>query len=371
MGIFLLFLSLSIKSPEPEDYCETYILEKNLTTPSPLWDRVYDSSYNGFLTIQGSLDEKRWYLFYKAKAEFARYKRFKMRYRYYRLSDYNAFAEVHRFEPTIKIWKDFYSHLVMVPTFDKGKEKVGFGFSYFIRPIDYLEMFFIIKDLEHNAVSDTPYTQQPYILSLDFSKEWEWGRVKGYFEYTLPWEKSLQGYRERRISFKSDGRIDVKSLNKFRFGGIWEYCSHSLLSGDSLREFMAEPFFRSPLIKNWWLNLQYRWTYKRHYSYHRIWDGVSLIFEHPLISRSLLGIGYQQSMRRIWIDDRKLSDSEACQKRLILSFEFRLPYSFLIAKEALDLDKLKNVWNYLVSHQYSSALAYLHDRTSFGLLFHF
>lgn len=366
MGILLLFLSLGIKSPEPEDYCETYILEKNLATPSPLWDRVYDSSYNGFLTTQGSLDEKRWYLFYKAKTEFARYKRFKLRYRYYRLADYNDFVEIHRFEPTIKIWRDFYSHLVIVPTFNKGKDRLGFGFSYFLRPIDYIEAFLIIKDLEHNTVSDTPYTKQPYILKIEFSKKWEWGRVKGYFEYTTPWEKPI----ERGVSFKSDGRIETKAFYNSLLGSIWEY-NHSLTSKDTLNEFMMEPFFRYPLIKRLFGNLQYRWEYKRHTSYYRIWDGLSLLFEYSLSSNSILGIGYQQSLRRVWIDNLKVSDPQACQKRLILSFEFRPPHSFLVAKEALDLDKLRNVWNYFVSSEYHYALAYLHDRTYFGLLFHF
>ena len=366
MGLLLLFLSLSIKSPEPEDYCETYILEKNLATPSPLWDRVYDSSYNGFLTTQGSLDEKRWYLFYKAKAEFAKYKRFKMRYRYYRLSDYNESTEAHRFEPTIKIWRDFYSHLMIVPTFDKGKEKLGFGFSWFTKPIDYLEMFFIIKDLEYNAVSDTPYTHQPYILSLDFSKEWKWGRIKGYFEYTTPWERAM----ERGASLKSNGRVETRVFLNSLLGSIWEY-NYSPVSKDTLSEFMVEPYLRNPLTKRLFGNLQYRWEYKRHTFYRRVWGGLSLLFEYSLNSNSILGIGYQESRREVWIDNSKVSDPQAYQRRLILSFEFRLPYSFLVVKEALDLDKLKNVWNYFISSDYHYAFAYLHDRTFFGLLFHF
>lgn len=377
-----------ILGSEPEDTLATYLMESYFALPSPQWVMRYDSTKNGFQTLQGSLDDAHWYLRYDAKFELTITKTLWLRYRYRRLADYGDSIESHRIEPKFRIDKDLSLGLIAVPTFTKGRSQLGFDLGWFRDPLNYLDAALVVEDFANNEAvrhlkpgpGKEVYTRQPVRFEIEASK----GLPNGRFKLGLGWlpgsVKELQDptapSTTRRNSFDLWGRLDHSPIPS-----LWLSLDISLnrsfeeergpdrVSLDRLRELRVVPLLLVQLSTHSWIDLQWLYSYKLHNLYTRVWDGPAILLAHQPNPGLMIGLGYQRSLRRRWEDGELTPDPLAVQNRLSLHCElFPRGRVSISLKEGLDLDNLTGFKLSLAQRRIGHALRILHERAYFGLL---
>lgn len=345
-------------------------MDANIIQYSRYWEEVYETSRSAFRTSQGCLDMTFWKVAYDGKFEVAFNPTFSLRYRFRMVGDYDEEFAEHRFEPTMKIWKDLYAHLVISPAFRKCSDEAGLGLAWRHGTANWLALYGVAEAFDHNFAlkyvpqgpANDPFRRIPLRLELDARGELDWARVRLYSELGtqanqyLVWPDSSREEWDRYFD-KSlvGGRLELRPLTGLWVGSRFSWSrtrsetrwpAQGTVTADTLTDMWFEPFFSWYLSEKLELRGEYRiWdTYRNTDSvtYHRDWDIIStLVSWHPLPVLVVEG-GYQRSSRYRYNNDtliREPFSGRHTQSRILLNLELRLKSGMMFTiKEGLEMD---------------------------------
>jgi len=348
-------------------------MDVNIAQFSRYWERVYETSPSGFRTSQGCHDMKHWYQIYEAKTE-ARFNRtFNMRYQFYMVRDYEVAITRHRFEPTMRIWRDLYAHLVIVPAFYKKNDEAGLGMAWRRGSTDWVALYAIAQAFDHNfslmyspeGPDNDPFRRIPFKFELDARGELSWARLRLHGELGtrsnqyLNWPDSIQYVWDRdHDKSLAWGRLELRPVQNLwlgaRFGWsgsrsrtLWPGSEgRDTLTADTLRDLWVEPFISLSPTDRLELRVEHRiWDTRRDtdsLTYFRDYDVISALASwHPLPAL-LIEAGYQRSWRYRYNNDTLIPEpwsGRHSQSRLLFNLELRLRSGMmLVIKEGLEMD---------------------------------
>ena len=347
-------------------------MDVNIAQFSRYWEMVYETSPSGFRTSQGCHDMKYWYQIYEAKTE-ARFNRtFSMRYRFCMVRDYEVAITSHRFEPTLRIWRDLYAHLVIVPAFYKKDDEAGLGMAWRRGSTDWVALYAIAQAFDHNfslmyspqGPDNDPFRRIPFKFELDARGEAQWLRMRFHGELGtrsnqyLDWPDSIQYVWDRDQDMSlAWGRLELRPVRNLwvgtRFGWsgdrsrtLWPGRDANRLTADTLRELWVEPFIALSPTDRLELRIEHRiWDTRRDMdslTYFRDYDVLSTIASwHPLPAL-LIEAGYQRSWRYRYNNDTLIPEpwsGRHSQSRLLFNLELRLRSGMMLTiKEGLEMD---------------------------------
>lgn len=351
---------------EPEDICEIYLMDMNIAKFSPSWELAYDSVTSGFRTSQGCLDLKKWYQFYEIKFSSPLYKNFGVRYKYLRLDDYGINKAIHRVDPYLQINKDIWLFLTITPNFLKRDDEIGAGIGHRENELNYIELFFILRNFSHNfgliktrpGPEYDPYHKFPYKFLLRTRRVWDWFRIKSSTEFVTKAKKVYVNPADPKTeifnSFGGETRIELSPFSNLWIGTMINFYKNfsnlhifnkDYLAYDSLSYAYIEPFLDLKLNEKYKFIFEYTYTIKTRNtdtsSYFRNWWGVKGLFNFKLLRPWIIGgIGYQHTTRETYLNNKLLKEGPVPkQNRLLLTLEFRFPSgAFLVIKEGIELD---------------------------------
>jgi|GEM_PF-1181937 len=348
-------------------------MDVNIGQFSRYWDKVYETSPSGFRTSQGCHDMKLWYQLYEAKIEADFNRTFSLRYQFYMVRDYDVAITRHRFEPTMRIWRDLYAHLVIVPAFYKKDDEVGVGMAWRRGSTDWLAFYAIAQAFDHNfslmytpeGPDNDPFRRIPFKFELDARGELRWARLRFHAELGtrsaqyLCWPDSIQYVwdrdQDRSLAW---GRLELRPVRNLWLGARFGWSGdrsqtlwpgregRDTLTADTLLEFWAEPFISLFPTERLELRLQHRiWDTRRDMdslTYFRDYDVLSTVASwHPL-PVLLIEAGYQRSWRYRYNNDTLIPEpwsGRHSQSRLLFNLELRLRSGMMLTiKEGLEMD---------------------------------
>lgn len=370
MWIFLLAL---VSYSQPGDTNIYGGMDANIAQFSRYWENVYETSPSGFRTTQGCLDLVGWYQLYEAKTEAAFNKTFSLRYRFQMIRDYEYEITEHRFEPTMRLGGDFYTHLVVAPYFLKEHDEAGIGFSWRDDYTDWVAVYGILQAFDHNfsllyrppGPRNDPFRRIPLKLELDARKEFDWMRLRLHTELGtraeqyLVWPDSAWSQWERTFDRSMGwGRLELRPLK-----GVWVGTRFSArrtrsrtlwparagadsLTADTLLNYWVEPFLSFSPSRSLELRLEYRiWdTYQGTDSltYFRDWDILSTSISWQPLPVLVVETGYQRSLRYRYLADTLILEPYSgrhYQSRILFNLELRLKSGMMLTiKEGIETD---------------------------------
>ncbi len=267
----------------PEDSNYTYLLDKQLAHYFPSWEARFDSLIGGLRTSQGCLDYLHWYIDLETKFEVHLSKILGLRYRNKYLGNYQNHISNHYFEPFFQLRENLRLLLSVAPHYYKGDDEIGTGFFLGRNYLNFLEMFIIIEDFDHNfSLRKMPpgpekilYKQHPVKLRSIFNTYWETGHLnikceltnRYRLQSTEPWDVYPSAYTEKGLHRCFYTRI-WQDINRLRIGGIVDIKQSELLRIDTLSyeehilEIIAEPMITYRLTEKWIPTLYLSYNYK-------------------------------------------------------------------------------------------------------------
>ena len=365
-------------------------MDVNIGQFSRYWDKVYETSPSGFRTSQGCHDMKLWYQLYEAKTEACFNRTFSLRYQFYMVRDYDVAITRHRFEPTMRIWRDLYAHLVIVPAFYKKDDEVGVGMAWRRGSTDWLAFYAIAQAFDHNfslmytpqGPDNDPFRRIPFKFELDARGELSWARLRFHaelgtrFNQYLDWPDSIQYVwdrdQDRSLAW---GRLELRPVQNLWLGARFGWSGdrsqtlwpgregRDTLTADTLRDLWFEPFIALSPTDRLELRLQHRiWDTRRDMdslTYFRDYDVLSTLASwHPL-PVLLIEAGYQRSWRYRYNNDTLIPEpwsGRHSQSRLLFNLELRLRSGMMLTiKEGLEMDFFpRNLFRSPHNHTYIS-----------------
>jgi hypothetical protein len=183
----MIFLLLGVMAYNPpEDSVSYYGVDLVWWQFSRQWDEAYDTSLSAFRTAQGSYDMFYWYQHTEGKVELPCISFFSLRYVYEARFNFQEKVEYHRIEPTFRIFKDFYAHLMISPFYDKRYDEMGAGLSYRPSTHNWIYFYGIMQGFDHNnsmrnilpGPNKDPYGILPFRFEIDGRGELPWLRAR-------------------------------------------------------------------------------------------------------------------------------------------------------------------------------------------------
>jgi len=350
-------------------------MDANIAQFSSHWEWVYETASSGFRTTQGCIDMKGWYQVYEAKTEAAANSVLSMRYRFYMVRDYDSTVTEHRFEPSVRVWRNMYAHLVIVPHFLKKEDEAGVGLAWRRGSGNWLAVYAVLEAFDHNfsLMHDSPgperdpFRRIPKKFELDARGELDWLRVRGHCELGTQAEQYLdcpdtvcEVWERNYDKSRAWGRLELRPVANLWLGSRlawarnrsrtrWPTRETDTLTADTLLDFWVEPFVSVYPTERLELRLEYRmWDTRRgmdSLSYYSDWDILSTLASwHPL-AWLLVEAGYQRSVRYRYNNDTLILEPwkgrpGQPQSRLLFNLEFRLRSGMmLVVKEGLEMDR--------------------------------
>lgn len=367
MVLLLAFLAFV----QPEDESTYYGMDMAIARFSLYWDNVYETSPHGFRTSQGCHDMRHWYQIYQAKTEAPFTKAFSLRYDFYMLRDYETSITRHRFEPTVRLARDFYLHAMAVPSYYKKEDEAGAGLAWRGGERNWLAVYGIVRSFDHNmSLMYTPagplndsFMKIPYRLEIDARGELDWVRLRLHAELEtrsrqrLHWpDSALYEWDRERDRSSVWGRAELKPLKGVWVGGNFSWLrdrsrtlwpAQSLVTADTIRDWWVEPFLSISPTPRLELSGYYQiWRTGRDMdslSYRRDYDiFTSLVTWNPW-PFLVLEAGYQRALRYIWNDEVLITEPYSGvlkQSRLLLNAEMRFASGVMVVvKEGIEMDR--------------------------------
>ncbi len=357
---------------QSEDYSIYYGLDANIAQYSSYWESTYETSFSGFRTSQGCHDVRRWYMIYEAKTEAAFNRVLSLRYQFYMLRDYDAEITRHRFEPTMRVWRDMYAHLVIVPAFYKRNDEVGLGLAWRRGNTDWIAFYAIAQAFDHNfsllripqGPERDPFSRIPFKFELDARGEREWARLRLHAELGteagqyLDWPEGGEEVWERDFDCSlAWGRLELRPVPNVWLGAragygldrsqtFWPDRDSIMNTADTLSNLWVEPFVSIYPTDHLELRAEYRiWDTHRDMdsvSYYRDYDVLSALASwHPLPAL-LIEAGYQRSWRYRYNNDTLIAEpwsGRHTQSRLLFNLELRFKSGMMLTvKEGVEMD---------------------------------
>ena len=367
MGIILLGLLAFVQPGDTNIYGG---MNSNIYQFSRYWEWVYERSPSGFRTSQGCTDFSGWYQVYDAKTEAAFNRTFSLRYRFQALYNYDDTINDHRFEPTMRIFGNFYTHIVIIPYYKKNHNEAGVGIAWRRGHTDWLAFYALVKRFDHNfslmhmpeGPTKDPFEQIPYEFEIDARGELDWARVRLHADLGiqshqhLDWPDSIQYVWDRyHDSSAVWGRLELRPVKNLwlgsRFSLRWErtetrWRESDSVTFDTLRNFWVEPFVSIHPTERLEFRLEYKmWDVRRDMdsvTYYSDYDILSTLASWHALPVLVIEAGYQRSRRYRYNNDTLIAepwDGSQTQSRLLVNLELRLKSGMmLVIKEGLEMD---------------------------------
>lgn len=356
---------------QPEDESTYYGMDMAIARFSRYWNNVFETSAHGFRTSQGCHDMRHWYQIYEVKTEASFTRVFSLRYDFYMLRDYETSITRHRFEPTVRLAKDFYLHAVAVPSYYKKEDEAGVGLAWRRGERNWLALYGIAQSFDHNmSLKYTPagplndsFVKIPYRLDIDGRGELDWMRLRIHSELgtrsrqRLCWpDSTLNEWDKERDRSTVWGRAEFEPLEGLWVGGNFSWTmdrsrtswpEQSRVTADTVRDWWVEPAISFSPTQRLELSASYQvWRMERDMdsvSYRRDYDILtSLVTWNPL-PFLVLEAGYQRALRSIWNDEVLITEPYSGvlrQSRLLFNAELRFSSgAMVVVKEGIETDR--------------------------------
>lgn len=383
----IVFIITVLAYLQPEDGSEYYGLDMNIANFSRYWENVYDVSSSAFRTSQGCHDMRHWYQNYNAKTRIPVGKTFSLRYEYSMERDYETSINIHRFEPTVRLARDFYLHFMAVPSYYKKDDQAGAGMAWRRGNGDWLAVYGIAESFDHNMsikyVSAGPdndsFMQIPYRLELDGRIEFDWMRARLHAELgtrsiqRLHWPDSAWHEWERERDRSSAwGRVEFEPFEECWIGTRFSWCRdrsqttwpiQAVSTADTVSDVWIKPFISWSPTPRLELSAEHQvWRFDRvmdSVSYRRDYQVFTSLITWNPFDFLVLEAGYQRSWRYIYNDGQLLPDTitgRITQSRILANLELRFRSGFMVVvKEGIEMDTYPSkTYRYPHNHTYVS-----------------
>lgn len=372
---------------QPEDESTYYGMDMNIACFSRYWERVYETSPSGFRTSQGCHDMRHWYQSYEAKTEVSLAGPFSLRYQFFMLRDYETSITKHRFEPTVRVARNLYLHLVAVPSYFKKEDEAGIGFAWRRETTDWLALYATVQGFDHNlSLMYTPpgpendsFMQIPCRFEVDARGELGWMLLRLHAELgtrsrqRLCWpDSSFYEWERDRDQSSAWGKLELQLLKDLRIGTrfAWErdriqtnWHVQRVVTADTVRDFWIKPFVSWSPTERLELYCEHQiWRTARDMdsvSYRRDYDVLTALMTWSPRPFVVFEAGYQRSWRYIYNNHDLIAEPYAgslTQSRLLLNLEMRFRSGFMFTiKEGIEMDDFpRGTFEYPHNHTYIS-----------------
>jgi len=384
MSVILLVILAFV---QPEDESTYYGMDMDIAEFSRYWEQAYETSPFGLRTSQGCHDMRHWYQIYEARAEAALAGPFSLRYRFFMLRDYETSITKHRFEPTMRVARDLYLHLVAVPSYFKKEDEAGIGLAWRRNFTDWVAVYAIAQGFDHNvSLMYTPagpkndsFMQIPYRFEVDARGELDWMRLRLHAELgtrsqqRLCWpDSALYEWERDRDQSSAWGRIELEPLNDLWVGTrfAWHldrtqtrWHVQNVVTADTLRDRWIKPFVSFSPTERLELSCAHQiWRMNRDMdsvSYRRDYHVLTALMSWNPWPFVVFEAGYQRAWRGIYNDHALIAEPYAgslTQSRLLLNLEMRFRSGFMFTiKEGIEMDNFpRGTFEYPHNHTYVS-----------------
>lgn len=369
MGTFLLGLLAYVMPGDTNIYGG---MDVNIAQFSRYWEWVYERSTTAFRTSQGCLDHSGWYQLYELKTEAAFNKRFSLRYQFQMHRNYDDTLTEHRFEPTMMIVPNLYTHLAISPYYQKNYNELGAGISWRRGNTDWIAFYCMMQRFDHGfslmytlpGPTRDPFRKIPLKFELDARGERDWLRLRFHGELGtqadqyLDWPDSVQYVWEKKYDrSKAWGRIEIKPVERVWLGTRFEaslerseirWPDQGVVVFDTLRYFWAEPFISVWPTERLELRTEYRFLNVSRdmdsVTYRNDTDVFSALASWQPLDFLLVEAGYQQSKRTRYNNDTTILEpwkgpAGYNQARLLFNLELRLESGMMLSiKEGIEMN---------------------------------
>ncbi len=345
----------------------------NIAQFSRYWEYVYETSSSGFRTSQGCLDHSGWYQLYELKTQAKFTSNFSLRYSFQMLRHYEDTITDHRFEPTLRLYKNLYAHMLIIPYYKKYHNELGLGLSWRDENHNWLAVYGIAKKFDHNfslipfkpGPQRDPFERIPLELELDARYATDWLRFRLHADIDAPshqyldWPDSLwQVWEKDRDSSAAWTRLEVSPYKNIWLGARASWRRERTLTRwpargevyfDTLKNVWFEPFIAISPTQNLEFSFFYRlWDVSREMdsvTYYSDSDIFSCFARWQPLDYLVCETGYQRSKRERFNNGNPIGEPfrgrhGSVQSRLVFSLEFRLKSGIMFfIKEGLEMDR--------------------------------